>query len=281
MLKEVFKAPKMMRRRLKNEKIIQKFDRVSDKHYDPVRAELMMGFERYTIDDLFENSGLAAKMRASEMRMLPSNGARVYFSWSIPVFLWAALLRSEKLYDIVQHYIGADVRLDDFYVKNVADGYDATAEGWHDDNVGYRLKVFMVYDVEGVPAMTIIQPQKRPNMYKLQLKEELLRTLKKKNTETKENELAVKYSAGDCLIFDTNISHRGSYNQTSGTRYCVVAEFIDRNKANALRGRAPCGPHQGKGRLIIPDVGIDLTNHRLIDADILQVTENKNLYGYV
>jgi len=64
-------------------------------------------------------------------------------------------------------------------------------------------------------------------------------------------------------------------------RYCVIAEFIDRGKADALRGRAPCGPGQGRRKIVIPtDTGVDLEAHPLIDKKLLLQDGNRIEYGY-
>ena len=280
MLKGLLKAPKMLSRRRKNAKIIRHHDELSDQQLDRFANKLQQGFGIYKIDDILESKGLSEKLRVSDIRTLPLNGKRVFFSWNIPAFLWEAILESETLYNLAASYIGPNVRLDDLYVKNVADGYDATAEGWHDDNVGYRLKVFMVYDTEGIPAATVIRPKNRPNLYQVNYKQDLQRILKNKDTSAKENEITVEYSAGDCLIFDTNIEHRGSYHLGEGARYCVVAEFIDRDKANALMGKAPCGPKQGKGKIVIPPLKTSLLYNRIIDPDLLKSNGSSLEYGY-
>jgi hypothetical protein len=89
------------------------------------------------------------------------------------------------------------------------------------------------------------------------------------------------YEPGDCLIFDTNIPHRGDCHSGTGTRYCLTAEFIDRDKADCLRGLAPCGPGQSSQRIRIPALaGIDVANHPLIDASILAADGEGWLYGH-
>lgn len=282
MIKTIFKTPKMMLRRRKNEKIIRLFDQRSDESISSVSSSLKDGFGQFQIDEILEAPGLTERMRNSNIRTLPTDGTRVYFSWNIPSFIWDAVLNSRTLYKIVSEYIGPDVRLDDIYVKNVADGYNATAEGWHNDNVGYRLKLFMVFDTEGLPSATVVRPKQRPNLYNVNYTEEFFRTLKNKDMRSYPDEITVDYKPGDCLFFDTNLQHRGSYHAGNGTRFCVIAEFIDRNKSNALRGKAPCGPKQGRGSIEITPYGenIDLRNYQLIDQSILQQTENGFRYGY-
>jgi len=280
MITTIFKTPKMMIRRRKNEKIIRMYDHFSDENIAPNIDMLKYGFGRFRIDEILETPGLTEKMRNSDIRTLSTHGSRVYFSWDIPKFIWDAVLNSKTLYKLVSDYIGPDVRLDDMYVKNVADGYNATAEGWHNDNVGYRLKLFMVFDTEGLPSATVVKPKQRPNIYKVNYKEEFLRTLRRIDVSSHPEEITVDYTPGDCLFFDTNLQHRGSYHAGSGTRYCVIAEFIDRNKSDALRGKAPCGPKQGKGSIEISTNVEKVMNNPIIDTNILSIDGGKILYGF-
>ena len=281
MIKSVLKLPKSLSRRYRMARLIEGFDRKADSLANPRASGMPGGMHKSTIDAVLECPGLAERMRNSELRQLPANGKRAYFSWDLPGFLWNALLSSETLHKMVTDYLGPDARIDDLYVKTVLDGYDSTSEGWHDDNVGYRIKVFMVFDTEGHPSGTVVVPTDRPNIYQVRLADELARMVKKPKMDSRPNQQLVSYNAGDCLTFDTNIPHRGDYSAGQGIRYCVIAEFIDRNKANALRGRAPCGPGQGRHKITIPaDTGIDLQNHPLIDPKLLQIDGGAAHYGY-
>lgn len=277
----LLKLPKSLSRRYRMARVIEGFDRKTDSLSNPVVSGMQGGMHKSTIDEVLECPGLAERMRNSELRQLPINGARAYFSWNLPGFLWNAVLASDTLQKMVVDYLGPDARIDDLYVKTVLDGYDSTSEGWHDDNVGYRLKVFMVFDTEGNPSGTVVVPTDRPNIYQVRLADELARMMKKPKMDSRPNQQLVSYNAGDCLIFDTNIPHRGDYSTGQGIRYCVIAEFIDRNKADALRGRAPCGPGQGRHNIIIPDFGdVDIAEHPLIDNRLLKATSAGFAYGY-
>lgn len=281
MLKEITRLPKNLSRRYRMARVISDHDTNADRHANFERGLMKNGMYKSTIDALLETPGLAEQMRNSPLRQLPPEGKRAYFSWDIPDFLWRAVLSSNTLTQMVIDYLGPDARIDDFYVKTVLDGYDSASEGWHDDNVGYRIKVFMVFDAEGNPSGTVVIPTERPSIYQVKLADELARFVKKPKMDHRNGEVLVNYAAGDCLAFDTNIPHRGHYHAGQGIRYCVIAEFIDRNKANALKGRAPCGPGQGRHKLTIPaSVGIDLTTHPLIDARLLTQTETGYSYGY-
>ena len=139
----------------------------------------------------------------------------------------------------------------------------------------------MVFDTEGEPSGTVIVPTKRPKVYKVQLRDEINRLTKGTTTEHRSSELLVDYTPGDCLIFDTNIPHRGDYGGGPGVRYCLIAEFIDRNKADRIHKHAPCGPGQGARRIKIPKgLSQDINTHQLIDAKLLHTTDTGFDYGY-
>ena len=274
------KTLKFMLRRYKYSKIIEKFDAISDNNYVAANDAMKDGYIITTIDDLLENENFSAQLRNSRLRRTPDDGKNVYFTWDLPEFVWKTVLSSKKLECVVKNYLGQNARLDDMYIKSVKDGLSSVSEGWHDDNVGYRLKLFMVFDVEKIPSGTVLIPRKRPNMYRVRFWDEMSRSMKLKHTDQRVEEIRIDYKAGDCLLFDTNLPHRGDYSTTEGTRYCLIAEFIDRNKANALKGKAPCNPGQGKFKLSIPkDVLPMIEKSDLIDKDLVSVAEDTINYG--
>ena len=63
-------------------------------------------------------------------------------------------------------------------------------------------------------------------------------------------------------------------------RYCLIAEFIHRDKANALKGKAPCNSGQGKFKLSIPkDVLSMIEKSDLIDKNLVAVSGEAINYG--
>lgn len=280
-VKKAFKTLKLLGRRKRCLGPIHRFDRRSDATGNVARSGLRGGMLKTSIDRFLDQPGLNDRMVASELRRRPDEDKRIYFNWELPAFLWEAILTSKTLQTAMTDYIGPRVRLDDLYVKSVMDGLNATAEGWHDDNVGYRVKVFMVFDTEGTPSGTVVVPTERPHLYQIRIRDEISRFMFKPKTDDREGAVRVAYEPGDCLIFDTNIPHRGDYHSGTGIRYCVIAEFIDRDKADALRGLAPCGPGQSLHRIRIPALaGCDVANHPLIDPSILEADGEGWLYGY-
>ncbi|MBL9047217.1 MAG: hypothetical protein JNK34_07895 [Tabrizicola sp.] len=280
-VKKAFKTLKLLGRRRRCLGPIHRFDTRSDQTGSVAASGLRGGMLKTRIDSFLDSPGLTDAMKKSELRVRPEEAKRIYFNWDLPAFLWEAILGSETLKAAMTSYLGPRLRLDDLYVKSVMDGLNATAEGWHDDNVGYRLKVFMVFDTEGTPSGTVVVPTERPHLYQIRIRDEISRFMFKPKTDDREGAVRVAYEPGDCLVFDTNIPHRGDYHSGTGIRYCVIAEFIDRDKADALRGLAPCGPGQSLHRIRIPALaGCDVANHPLIDPSILEADGDGWLYGY-
>jgi hypothetical protein len=280
-LRKALKTLKLLGRRKRCLGPIHRFDKRSDATGSVSRSGLRGGMLKTSVDQFLDAPGLNRRMIASNLRVRPDEGKRVYFNWDLPAFLWEAILGSATLQTAMTDYLGPRVRLDDLYVKSVMDGLNATAEGWHDDNVGYRVKVFMVFDTEGHPSGTVVVPTERPHLYQVRIRDEVSRFLFKPKTDDRDGAVRVAYEPGDCLVFDTNIPHRGDYHAGEGVRYCVTAEFIDRDKADALRGLAPCGPGQSLHRIRIPPLqGIDVRTHPLIDPGLLEADGDGWLYGY-
>lgn len=283
-LKQIIRLPLRLARRMTVASKIRSFDQKSDYLFNGENNSLKNGWLKISIDDLLESPGITAQLQSSPLRKKPDDSQKIYYSWDIPQFIWTAVLNSTKISTIVKGYIGPNARLDDIYVKSVTDGLTNGAEGWHDDNVGYRLKMFLVFDVEGIPSDTLLLPQSRPNLYEVKVQEEIVRMLGKPDHLTRPEEIRMKYQAGDGLIFDTNLLHRGDYTNSSGVRYCLVIEFIDRHKADFLQGKGPCGPGQGKFPVLIPVCSPKehsyLLQHNLIDPDLLHLGKEKIEYGY-
>jgi len=277
----MFNRLKVFLKRRAAAKVIRFHDMKVDAQYDPRASALHEGYNTFKIDDLLGVEGVTRRLINSELRDKLTKDQNIHLSWCLPDFLWEAILNSQNLYKIASNYLGPDIRLDDLYLKTVRDGLSSASESWHDDNVGYRLKVFMVFDTEGVPSDTLLIPTQRPNLYKINFEDEIVRAKKQIQSDIRDSTIRVKYAAGDCLVFDTNLSHRGDYTSSHGVRHCIIAEFIDKSKGDALRGKAPCGPGQGKQKVKIPySVLASVEKSPMIDRNLLEVVNQEILYGY-
>lgn len=72
-------------------------------------------------------------------------------------------------------YLGEDARLDDFYLfcfDPVKSEENCISGGWHNDNVGYRMKIFVCLEGDGsVPTLYV--PGTNRSLYRFNLKEAL------------------------------------------------------------------------------------------------------------
>jgi len=280
-IKQVARFPSRLRGRLRAEQVIKTFDIMADESKVCDESIMPEGYLKTTIDVLLEAPGITMKMQQSGLRIQPKLEERIYWNWDIPEFIWQAILHSNTLQRLTTNYLGPGVRLDDIYVKTVVDGLQSGAEGWHDDNIGYRLKIFMVFDVEGEPSDTVLIPSKRPNIYRVKILGDAMRMLGGKDVKERDSEVRVSYCPGDCLVFDTNLMHRGDYSTGAGIRFCLVAEFIDREKANRVHNVCPCGPGQSRFSIRIPHGCYnDIASHPLIDPSLLHKDKSGILYGY-
>ena len=144
--------------------------------------------------------------------------------------------------DIIQ-YLGADCRLDDLYcswfnpqrasIKNVSGG-------WHDDNCGHRLKIFICIKGDGsTPTVILPESNRRPYSFR---SSEFIRFFGYADQRSLPGEVFLRYKTGDIAMFDTNGLHRGLYEETASERVVLIAEFMNRQKSNKISGKAPCGP---------------------------------------
>jgi hypothetical protein len=186
----------------------------------------------------------------------------------------SAILSSKALVDVVVAYLGKEARLDDMYLWRKdygAQGRFDISEGWHTDNVGNRLKVFIGVNTSANAPSTLLIPDTHRTPYKVGVSE-FTRFFGKVGEHAQENKaIEIHYQPDTIAIFDTNAVHRGSYCRTSASRTCLVLEFIHRNKGNQLSGSCPCGPGQSPyGRIVFPAALQEmLASHPLIDKNLL------------
>lgn len=251
--------------------LIRRFDKRSDAL---ARKSQMSkcGYEIFDMHDLFYNASDVQSALGKVDKQTSHSG--VSMSWDLPEIFWEQVLKSEKLKDMVIEYLGDTARLDDAYLKTINDGVSSVSEGWHNDNVGYRLKLFIVFNTEGKAAPTLVLPRSRPNLYHFDIIGDTSRVIfRKSDLNDKKGQVFVSYQSGTCLMFDTNLEHRGGYSDSDGIRHCVVLEFMCRKKARRITGFSPCGPRQGNGSILIRASEDTVFRSPLIDKEILSTDE--------
>lgn len=183
---------------------------------------------------------------------------------------------------LITEYLGSDCRLDDLGIHWFYPGRAVRrgiSGGWHDDNCGHRLKLYICIEGDGsTPTVFLPGSHRKPYRFKMV---ELSRFLGFSNTSTISDEVYLRYKGGDIAIFDTNGRHRGLYEEPASNRVVIIAEFINRHKSNAISGRAPCGPGSSpNGEVIFDSEAWDtLSVTGLLDDSIASQKSSKVHYS--
>jgi len=258
----------------KQESLIRDFDtRTPYQCVSPLESLGRCGWSQTDSDTVFGQS-VAGLVMTNEMQWLPEPDIMGNaLTRRVSEETLRVVLQSKVLIEVVRGYLGDGARLDDLYLWKkdycVQKRFDIS-EGWHTDNVGNRLKMFIGVQASGeAPRTLLIQGgHKRP--YKVSVSE-LFRFFG--HTELPKGEVVeISYQPDTVALFDTNTLHRGHYRATEASRTCLVLEFIDRRKGNLLSGVCPCGPGQSpQGCLHLPlALSPMLAQHPLIDQALMR-----------
>lgn len=178
--------------------------------------------------------------------------------------------------------LGGDLRLDDIYLF----WYDPSkrtewslSNSWHDDNVGHRIKIFVCFEGNGTTP-TVVIPNSYNKPYKMR-SSEYKRFLGGRNIDEVTEEIKLAYQKGDIAMFDTSCLHRGLYEEPAAVRAVLVMEYIDRNKANIIAGKSPCGPGMSRTGKVIFEEGAykHLKETGLIDDQLIKKVGSEYVYS--
>ena len=268
----------------RNQKIIRYYDGIHKIIDDPSRKSLYkLGHLTLNFQQLFDES-INEKSITEIKQNIAYDRHGNYIKRDIPLGFLKTVLKSQSLIQLTKEYIGENCRLDDIYLWSKSPKYQGgfdISEGWHTDDVGKRLKIFISLDCEENAPTTLYIEGSNLRPYKARLFSNLLRYFgyisNKKNYVIEHT-----YKNYEVFIFDTNGEHRGHYDSKTGERFFLVIEFINKHKANIISKDCPCGPGQSnKGIIYFPmEMKKELCNNPLIDKDILKYEKNRSLYSY-
>jgi hypothetical protein len=187
----------------------------------------------------------------------------------------AALVKPvlERFKPLILEYLGKDCRLDDiclfWYVPSRARRRSISG-GWHDDNCGHRLKMYLCLKGDG-RTPTVFLPDSHRRKYGFRLAE-LRRFFGFADTDSRPGEVYLRYRTGDAALFDTHGLHRGLYEEPASERTTIVVEFINRHKSNRISGKAPCGPGSSRTGCVTFDAAAyqQLAATGLLDEQIVR-----------
>lgn len=138
----------------------------------------------------------------------------------------------DKLNPLVIEYLGKNAKLDNimFNLTKKEDANSKASSNWHTDNVGARLKVFICFNGDGSQPTYIIPSRNKYPKTSYFLKSylmEVFRWLGKENKIKIKNEISLLHKTGTINILDTNLLHRGCYENAKEDRYELKLEFSD------------------------------------------------------
>ncbi len=179
----------------------------------------------------------------------------------------------ERFKPLILGYLGQDCRLDDIclsWYSRARARQLSISGGWHDDNCGHRLKMYVCLKGDG-RTPTVFLPGSHQRKYRFRTVE-LWRFLGFPDTDSRPGEVYLRYRAGDVALFDTYSLHRGLYEEPASERITIVMEFINRHKSNRICGKAPCGPGSSRTGCVTFDDGAyeQLAATGLIDEQIVR-----------
>ncbi len=285
MVKTLFYSVRNFAEKRKQEHVIRAFDaRTTFREVAPFERLARQGWVQTDSKALFSQS-IATLAKASEMNWLPEPDLMGNaLTRKLSETTLRAILSSSSLSDLVRCYLGDGARLDDLYLWKKDFGKQQRfdiSEGWHTDNVGNRLKLFVGIEEPADAPSTMLVEGSHDSPYRVVISEFTRYFGKVGSPRPIDSVVEIRYQPDSVAIFDTNALHRGQYQATRASRTCLIIEFIDREKGNQLSGTCPCGPGQSpQGQLDFPvSLWAELQEHPLIDKALLRRTETGLSYS--
>lgn len=262
------------------QKIIRKIDMQAPIQKNSESTGLMQkGWEVFS-SDYFFNSSISNYVESNWNGTIKYDSYGNWVSRDISALIMKKIIESENIQKIVTSYLGSDARLDDmyFWFKQGTPTAKSLSEGWHDDNVGHRLKFFICLDAGLNSSRTCFMTGTNKKLYKFNLVAEFKRFFISKDNEGSFGKDGfcdeVSYKKDTIVVLDTNGLHRGNYLNLPDARNCIIVEFANRFKSNAISGKAPCGPGQSpNGKILISTNDDELFKFPLIDQSILRKSD--------
>ncbi|WP_320668162.1 hypothetical protein [Prochlorococcus sp. MIT 1307] len=227
----IFRGVHFTRRFFKQLAVIRRFDR-----HLPYQGEIG---ESFGFHELSLSKESIPKIRSLYQENLKSSNNLTIDSSKFEVFNELFEQLSKPILD----YLGPEAKIDgvNFFIRSNKDS--VTPKGfstyWHTDNVGARLKVFVCFEGDGSNPTIISPPQKRPPSINYQIYSyfiELLRWLNFANRFRLSNEIYLAHRTGSIFLLDTQVLHRGSWENSISTRHLLQFEFSNPKKHDLMQG---------------------------------------------
>jgi hypothetical protein len=168
----------------------------------------------------------------------------------------------EELNALLRDYLGKSCQFD-YADSHVCQIGKPASPHWHHDSVGHRIKIFICVNDQTETACTEVVPTTHRRKYW----DYNMSKFTDDEVDSKNSKKLIG-KKGDLLIFDTNVLHRGLYDNTE--RHIVQFEFSSRFKGLKRGG------HFGCRKSAVPK---ELTNHQFIRSKKL-VTDGSGACRY-
>jgi hypothetical protein len=127
------------------------------------------------------------------------------------------ILLDPEVNEMITSYLGSRARLDFVSGRVMQEGKPASPE-WHHDSVGHRIKIFVCVNDQSPSACTEVIPGSHRKRY-FDYNDSRIEP----NGAGEDRLQKLIGRVGDLLVFDTNLLHRGIYDDSP--RYLVQMEF--------------------------------------------------------
>jgi len=172
--------------------------------------------------------------------------------------LLGKFFEDQSMTNLLVDYLGKSCQFD-YADSHICQIGKPASPHWHHDSVGHRIKIFVCVNDQTETACTEVIPTTHRRKYWDYNESKFTDT----EVDLKDSKKLIGRK-GDLLIFDTNMLHRGLYDNTE--RYIVQLEFSSRLKGFKR------GVHFGYRKSAIPEV---LLEHKFVREDKVICDEKK------
>jgi len=176
-----------------------------------------------------------------------------------------------KLKDPIDDYLGNEVYLDGIeWIRTTSDNpknKTNISTKWHVDNVGNRLKCFVCVFGDGTQPTVVVPTEKPVPSFLKWLQITFIESLRwigfNSNFKIKNQEF-LYHKSGSINIFDTQLLHRGDYEEGNQERLILELEFSKKEKHNLTNG----------------PIGTTKTNSFLCNLNLIELDDFKKFIDY-
>ena len=149
------------------------------------------------------------------------------------------------IHPIIKDYLGENSYLDGAYIKISKKEYlnrsliNSISQSWHTDNVGNRVKCLICLEGDGSQPTLLMPSNMKSITWTNWFKNLLIESIRwggVKNFYDFKDKIYIKHKPGIITLFDTDLLHRGSYENSISDRIIFFLEFSNPEKHKFIDG---------------------------------------------